>query len=238
VSAIDPRVRLVCALVFAVITTACSRLDILISLLFIAVLLAWFARLSVITTIKKLLVMDGFILILIATLPFSTPGTHWFSFAGMEASQEGGRHAAHIALTANTIMLSFLALVASMNPTDIARGLGRLGCSEKLIQLLLLTVRYIETLKKEYLRLRTAMKARAFRPQSNLHTWRTYGYLAGMLLIRSLDRADRVLAAMKCRGFRGSFPIVKTEAALTLTDGLFMLWFSLTTLAIMVWQWG
>jgi cobalt/nickel transport system permease protein len=238
VSAIDPRVRLLCSLIFALITTACSGLDILTSLFFIAVLLAWFARLPVIATIKKLLVMDGFIVILLATLPFTTPGTHWFSFAGIQASQEGGRLAAQIVLTANAIMLSFLALVASMNPSTIARGLGRLGCSEKFVQLLLFTIRYIETLRREYQRLRTAMKARAFRPQSNIHTWRSFGYLAGMLLVRSLDRADRVLAAMKCRGFRGSFPIAKTEAGVTLADGLFMLWFSLSTLAIVVWQWG
>ncbi|MBF0444068.1 MAG: cobalt ECF transporter T component CbiQ [Magnetococcales bacterium] len=237
-SAVAPRVRLLCSLIFALLTIACSRLDILTSLLFFATMLAWFARLPVIGTIKKLLVMDGFIMILLVTLPFSTPGTHWFIFAGMEASQEGGRHSAQIILTANAIMLSFLALVASMNPSDIARSLGELGCSEKIVQLLLFTIRYIETLKREFQRLRRAMKARAFRPQSNLHTWRSYGYLTGMLLIRSLDRADRVLAAMKCRGFHGSFPATKTETGLTIADGLFMLWFSLFGLTILVWQWG
>ena len=39
----------------------------------------------------------------------------------------------------------------------------------------------------------------------NRHTYRAYGYLVGMLLVRSLDRSERIVAAMKCRGFRGRF---------------------------------
>jgi cobalt/nickel transport system permease protein len=31
------------------------------------------------------------------------------------------------------------------------------------------------------------------------------GYLVGMLLVRSLDRSERIVRAMKCRGFRGRF---------------------------------
>ena len=74
-----------------------------------------------------------------------------------------------------------------------------------LIHLLLFTVRYIDVLHREYLRLAAAMKVRAFRPRMNLHTYATYGNLVGMLLVRSLDRSERILAAMKCRGFQGHF---------------------------------
>ena len=49
------------------------------------------------------------------------------------------------------------------------------------------------------------MKMRGFRPRMNWHTYRTYGYLVGMLLVRSLERSERIVAAMKCRGFRGRF---------------------------------
>jgi cobalt/nickel transport system permease protein len=49
------------------------------------------------------------------------------------------------------------------------------------------------------------MKTRGFRPRLSSHTYRTIGYLVGMLLVRSLDRSERVMAAMKCRGFRGQF---------------------------------
>ena len=32
--------------------------------------------------------------------------------------------------------------------------------------------------------------------------------LVGMLLVKSFDRADRIVAAMKCRGFRGRFYVL------------------------------
>jgi cobalt/nickel transport system permease protein len=56
------------------------------------------------------------------------------------------------------------------------------------------------------------METRAFRPGYNLHTFRSFGNLFGLLLVRSLDRSERVLAAMKCRGFQGRFYILHAFA--------------------------
>jgi len=50
-----------------------------------------------------------------------------------------------------------------------------------------------------------AIRARGFAPGCNRHTLRTYGYLAGTLFVRAHHRAERVQAAMKCRGFQGRF---------------------------------
>ena len=57
----------------------------------------------------------------------------------------------------------------------------------------------------EYSRLIKAVKIRGFQAGNNLHTYRTYAYLVGMLLVKSYERAERVRAAMLCRGFRGIF---------------------------------
>jgi cobalt/nickel transport system permease protein len=57
-----------------------------------------------------------------------------------------------------------------------------------------------------------AMKIRGFRPRTDLHTYRTYSYLVGALLVRSFDRSTRILAAMKCRGFKGQFYILDRHA--------------------------
>jgi cobalt/nickel transport system permease protein len=53
------------------------------------------------------------------------------------------------------------------------------------------------------MRLISALKVRGFRPGTNLHTYKTFAYLVGMLLVRSAERAERVHNAMLCRGFRG-----------------------------------
>jgi cobalt/nickel transport system permease protein len=82
------------------------------------------------------------------------------------------------------------------------------------------TVRYLDLLHHEYERLRRAMRARGFRPGPNAHTLRTLGHLVGMLLVRAFDRSERVLAAMKCRGFRGRFPALH-EMSWSRTDARF-----------------
>jgi cobalt/nickel transport system permease protein len=81
---------------------------------------------------------------------------------------------------------------------------------DKLCHLLLFTYRYIYVFEQEFRRLVQAMKIRGFRPRTNLHTYRSYAYLAAMLLVRSFDRAERVFQAMLCRGFNGTFYSLRT----------------------------
>jgi cobalt/nickel transport system permease protein len=113
--------------------------------------------------------------------------------------------AATIALKGNAILLLMLVLLGSLDASTLGHALSHLYVPEKLTHLLLLSVRYLDVLHRESLRLRAAMKVRGFRPRMNRHTYRSYGHLVGMLLVRSFDRSERVAAAMKCRGFRGRF---------------------------------
>jgi len=80
-----------------------------------------------------------------------------------------------------------------------------LGIPDKMVQLFFFTYRYIHVIYEEYQRLLRALKIRGFRARSNLHTYRTYAYLVGMLLVKSYERAERVREAMLCRGFKGRF---------------------------------
>jgi len=49
------------------------------------------------------------------------------------------------------------------------------------------------------------MRIRGFKPSTAVHTYKTFGYLIGMLLIRSFERSERIYNAMLCRGFHGRF---------------------------------
>ncbi len=68
-----------------------------------------------------------------------------------------------------------------------------------------MTYRYLFVIDQEYQRLIRAVQIRGFRPGTNLHTYRTYAYIVGMLLVRSAVRADQVYKAMLCRGFKRKF---------------------------------
>ncbi|GAA0588472.1 cobalt ECF transporter T component CbiQ [Caenispirillum bisanense] len=205
---IDPRMRLVAAAVFAFSTVALHEFRSLGVALAAAALLAAWARLPAAETARRVLAVDGFIVLTLIMLPFTTPGETLVTLWGFDASRQGLEHALRIALKANAVILALLALVGTLPETTLGHALARLRVPEKLVQLFLMTVRYIEVLHQEYGRLRTAMKARGFRPRTDRHTLTSLGYLIGMLLVRSLERSERVMAAMKCRGYTGRFPLL------------------------------
>jgi len=205
----DPRLRLIAALLFALTVVSLHLIPLLLLTLLLALGMAWWIGLSGSLLLKRLLVMEGFMIVLLVMLPFSVPGESLFTLGPFSASAEGVQRALQIVLRANAIVILLMALVGTLEPVVLGHALGQLRLPDKLIHLFLFTVRYISVLFDEYRRLRLAMRARAFVAGSNRHTWRTFGWLVGMLLVRSLERSERILAAMKCRGFNGRLYLVK-----------------------------
>ncbi|MDP2698000.1 cobalt ECF transporter T component CbiQ [Thalassospira sp.] len=199
----DPRMRLLATFCFAIAAVGFSSWQPLLVMIGLAVAIKSTSRPNWPRTLRMVMTMDGFIIVMLLMLPFSYPGTPLFTIFGFVASYEGFLRAILIALKANAVIFMVLALLGSLDAVTLGRALESLRIPNKLVQLFLFTVRYIDVLHREYLRLRLAMRARAFKLRSNMHTWRTIGYLFGMLLVRSYDRSERILAAMKCRGYDG-----------------------------------
>lgn len=206
---IDPRVRIVVTCAFAVVVVACSSLSILALSLAIALALLLASREPLRPTLKRMAAMDGFVLFMLVLLPFTVSGEPMFELFGFTASWQGLWRAVEIALTANAVVLAMLVLVGTMEPVTLGHALYALRMPEKLVHLLMFTVRYVEVLREEYLRLRIAMKTRGFKPRSNWHTYRSLGYLVGMMLVRAVERSERILGAMKCRGFDGRIVLLE-----------------------------
>jgi cobalt/nickel transport system permease protein len=176
-----------------------------LSALGISVALIALARLRAAEVFKRLLVVNGLVVFIWAVIPFTFPGEALFRLGPFNAAREGVALAAQITLKSNAIVLAFIALVATMPFATAGHALHRLRVPDKIVHLLLMTYRYIFVLEQEYLRLGRAASIRGFRPGTNLHTYRTYAYLVGMLFVKAVDRAERVRWAMLCRGFKGRF---------------------------------
>lgn len=234
--ALDPRVRVVAAVLFAVVVVALSSFLALFVALGLAVTTMLVARLPVGPTLRRVAAMDGFIVFMLLMLPFTTPGDVVFSVGPLQATEQGFLLALMIALKANAIVMALLALVGTIEPAELGHALWRLRTPPALVHLLLFTVRYIEVLEREYRRLRLAMRARAFQPRNSLHTYRSIGYLFGMLLVRSLDRSERILDAMKCRGFDGRFHVVE-QFSLGRQDAVFGLAAALAGSGLLLLNW-
>ncbi|WP_171235056.1 cobalt ECF transporter T component CbiQ [Ruegeria sp. HKCCA6837] len=220
IQGLDPRMRIVVASVFSIVTVSLSTIPGLIAALAVSIGVLLMSRLPIRRTLKRMAMMDSFIIFMLVLLPFTTPGDAMFNLFGFPASWQGLWKATEIALTANAVILSLMVLVGTMEPVTLGHALYKLRCPEALVHLLMFTIRYIEVLREEYMRLRAAMKVRGFRPGTNWHTYRSFGYLVGMMLVRAIERSERILAAMKCRGFSGRLLLLQ-EFNLTLRDYVF-----------------
>lgn len=202
-ASVDPRLRVVAVLSLAALLYAVPSLAASAAALGVAVAVALAAQVPLPRTLRRLAALNLFLLVLLVMIPLSTPGEPLAVLGPLAWSGDGLVRALRIAAQANAVMLSAFALLATMDPIRLGWGLKGLGAPLRLVQLFLFLVRYVEVIHQEYHRLADALRLRCFAPRLDRHTLETLGYLVGQLLLRSMDRAERILAAMRCRGYDG-----------------------------------
>lgn len=232
---LDPRTRLLTAVLATMTLISIESLVLLTGTLVFAAGITAFAGLGALSVLRRLVLLEGFVIVLLLVLPFTTTGEPLFELGPVAPSVEGLNLALVIALKVNTITLLNLALIGTLSPLQVGNALRLLGVPGNLVQLLLMSVRYISVLEDEYVRIRRAMKARAFVARSNVHTWRTFGWLVGMLLVRSFERSRRVSNAMRCRGFNGSFTF-HSESRWSVLDGIALTLATATSACLIFWS--
>lgn len=202
---LDPRAKVMAATIFSIVIAISRHVETLVVALPVACVLLILARLPLGAVIKRLAAINVFVMFLWLFIPFSVPGEPLFTLLGLSGSREGVNMALLITLKSNAIIIAFTALIATTPVPDLGHALRKLRVPDKLGWLLIFTYRHIFLIAQEYDRLHSAMKIRGFIPRTNLHTYRAYASLVGMVLVRSWERSERVYHAMLCRGFNGSF---------------------------------
>jgi len=205
----DPRWKLA-ALAFAILAVAFVRsLPVAAAAFAGAQLLAILARLPRKWFGVRLgvaaLALVPFLIVLPFTVDRGGPAWEWgrlhVSLAGLWAA---------VTLALKTLAIVTLALVVlGTAPLHVTlHAARRLHVPGLLVQLTLLTYRYIFLLVDEFHRLRTALRVRGFRNRMSRHSHQTIGRVTGTLLVRGAERAERVAQAMRCRGFDGRFRVL------------------------------
>ena len=206
---LDPRVRILFSVLYAFVVALSSRFITLSVALGVSVVMVFVVGVSFRVLIKRLLAFNSLVLLFWLLLPITFGGEPLYQREVLgiclTISKPGVVLASQITLKANAIMLVFIAFITTSSVSTMAHALQKLRVPSAIIHILLLTYRYVFVIEQEYQRLIRAMKTRGFVPKTNLHTYRTYAYLVGMIFVRSLDRAHRVHQAMICRGFHGKF---------------------------------
>jgi len=226
---IDPRLRIVVAALFSCSVAVFHALAALLAACLAALLLLALSGLDFRQIGRRLAVMLGFLLLLWCLLPVTYEGDIVGRVGPLNFYRPGILLSAQITLKSLAIIAVFTALLATIPVNTLGQSLARLHVPDKLVYLLLMCYRYIFVIEQEYHRLIAAMKIRGFQPRTNLHTYRSYAYLVGMLFVRAASRADRVHQAMRCRGFDGRFHSLATFPVHPLNQ-----WFAVAAASAMI----
>lgn len=139
---------------------------------------------------------------LLAFLIFLTP---FLVLLPIIRGREGLLTAGVIACRAFALFAVALIIVATAPFHRTLQAAQALGAPRLFTQMILLSYRYLFVLRDEFVRIRTALRVRGFRAGTARRTYRTIGLVAGSLMLRGDERAERVAQAMRCRGFDGRF---------------------------------
>jgi cobalt/nickel transport system permease protein len=205
-SRLDPRWKLA-AIVLAVVATVLLQTVIASAVALTgAVGLALIGRLPAHWLLLRLAGMMAFLTLFTVWLPFllRDDGVVWH-LGPLSVSWYGTRVGLRVIFKTLAVVTLMLVLLASAPIHVTLQAAHSLRMPGLLVHLALLTYRYVFLLADEFGRLRVAVRVRGYRNRANLHGYRTIGNIAGTLLVRSAERAERVGQAMRCRGFAGRF---------------------------------
>jgi cobalt/nickel transport system permease protein len=113
-----------------------------------------------------------------------------------------------------------LALVACTGIHQLCAGLERLGVPRVFVVQVLFLYRYLFVVADEGLRMRRGVAMRA--GDQRALDFGVYASLVGHLLVRSMDRAQRVYRSMLVRGFEGEIKVLRIQP-FRWVDAIFLL---------------
>ncbi|HEY7315881.1 MAG TPA: cobalt ECF transporter T component CbiQ [Gemmataceae bacterium] len=205
-SRLDPRWKLAALLLAAAVAATLHTLPAAGVALVATLLLALLARLPARWFLERLAALALFLALFTLPLPWllGDNGPGW-TFGRLHFSLHGVEVALGLAARAVAIVTLLLVLQATTPLEDTLKAAHALRIPGLFVQLGLLTYRYVFVLADELGRLRIALRVRGYRNRVRRHSYRTAGHVAGTLLVRGYERAERVGQAMRCRGFEGRF---------------------------------
>lgn len=196
----QPHFRLIYLFIWGLIISGLSDLTWLIPLNALAVSLFFisllFSQKSFLPYLKRWFALVIFIALMWATLSWQIGEN------GIELHFQGIELAEKLSLRTHLLLISLWLFLWNINDGVLVQAIGKLPLPEKLIQLFVLTVRYIALLGELRQKMDIAMRARGFRPRLNRRTLYVTAQSVALLLIHALLKAETAQMALKCRGFQ------------------------------------
>ena len=204
---LDPRAKLLVTLAFLICVVSFDHYAVagLLPYLFYLVVVIILAELPVAYLARKLLLVAPFALLVGAANPYfdTAPMLRFGSFT----ITGGWLSYASILLRFLLTVSAALVLIATTSFHEVCVALRRIGVPSAMTVQLLLAYRYLFVLVNEGARMTRARTLRSFGKRGMGPG--VYASLLGHLLLRTIDRAQRVHRAMLARGFGGELHSMK-----------------------------
>lgn len=216
---LDARAKAIVTLAFVLVVMSFPRHEVspLVPLLLYPVILTSLGRIPARELFKKILVAAPFALVIGMFNPLMD--RHPVAAAGPFTMTGGWLSLASIMLRFILTVWAALALVACTGMFRLAAGLEQLGIPRVFVVQLLFLHRYLFVVADEGARMMRSVDLRA--AGKTALRLRVYGSLLGNLLLRSMDRAERVHRAMMSRGFNGEIRVMR-QAPFRVSDWCFV----------------
>jgi cobalt/nickel transport system permease protein len=186
---------------------------------------------------SRLFLLGGAALPFALVLPWTLADERspWWEWGPLALHPYGVEVGVAITLRLWAIGLFAALLIHTTRWSDLLAALRSLGLPASLVWIIALARQYAHVLAHEYRRLRSALRSRGFRMRRTGHSYRTLGYACGALVVQSAERAERVWAAMRCRGFQGDFTPLTPRTSCRFWD--LVACTSLWGIMLLLWIW-
>ncbi len=145
-----------------------------------------------------------------------------FVAVGIYAFHRDRELAKIILIRSNLIMSLNILVLSGLSPFEIYEGVVSLPIPKGIKLLFLYLIKFVEILQREYSKLQEALEVRGFTPKTNLLTYKSYAFIIGNMLAKSLKRARDMYDAMVFRGFTGDVYLFR-ERVIGFADVLLVL---------------
>lgn len=204
---LDPRIKLITTLLFLFTVISFPKYEVaaLFPFFLFPVILLFSGEIPLGLILRKVAIVSPFAIFIgifnplldtarVTVLPGVTLAAGWFSFSSILLK---------FVLTVSTALL----LIATTSFPTVCHGLRRLGVPSLFVSQLLFLYRYIFVLTEEAMRIVRARDMRSFGRRGMGVT--IFIRIAGVLFLRTVERAERIYNAMLARGFEGDMPTGK-----------------------------
>jgi len=199
---LHPLVKLLTTVVYLTVVVSFGRYEIssLLPFVFYPVLIFAFAEIPVAPILKRILLVEPFIIGIGILNPLFDNYT--VLIGGIAISRGWVTFLAIFIKCGLTVAVSIL-LIATTGMDKLAAALRMLKIPKIFVLQLLLTYRYISVLIEEVFRMQRSYSLRA-PGHKGIHRG-VWGSFAGQLILRTFERAQRVYQSMSLRGFTGEY---------------------------------